>query len=50
MNSKQAKKLRRYVKRFAKDEMMANIVVFQELSLYDRFRVAYTILFKRGDA
>lgn len=49
MSGKQYKKLRRYAKHWAKQEMLANILVYQSLPFMDRLRISWAILMKRGD-
>ena len=49
MSGRQHKKLRKIAKKWAKNEMLANILVYQSLPLFDRLRVAFSIVFKRGD-
>lgn len=49
MSGRQTKKIRKYMRKFAKEEMLGNILVYQSLDLADRLRIAKAILLKEGD-
>jgi len=49
MSGSNSKKLRKIAKSWAKQEMTGNILIYQGLDFKARARIAWAILFKRGD-
>jgi len=49
MSGSRDKKLRRIAKAWAKVQFRDNILVYQTLGFWDRFRIAKAILFRQGD-